>query len=130
MRFNIFPIVGCAAVRTEAMRASGGFGDANLGEDWELCAALAWRGKIVFSRRPGRLYAVVDGSLWHRSHDRRAFEEQYERFRLRLFADPAVPRWARLVRPLLARLHGRDLDRIFRSGAYDPRPDAGGAIIE
>ncbi len=122
LRFNIFPIVGCAALRTDAVRASGGFGDGNVGEDWELCASLAWRGPIGFSRRPGRLYAVEDGSLWHREHDRAVFEEHYARFCARLFADPAVPGWARLLRPVVARLHRRDLERMFRPGAYHPRP--------
>ena len=122
LRFNIFPIVGCAAIRTDAARASGGFGDGNLGEDWELCSALAWRGRIGFYRRPGRLYAVEDGSLWHRSHDREVFEAQYRGFRNRLFSDPAVPRWARLARPVVARLQRRDLNRMFREGAYHPRP--------
>jgi glycosyltransferase involved in cell wall biosynthesis len=121
LRFNIFPIVGCAALRTDVARRCGGFGDGSIGEDWELCAALAWRGRIRFSRRPGRLYAVENGSLWHRAHDRRTFDEQYERFRRRLFADEAVPRWARLLERGIARLHTRDLDRMFSSGPYRPQ---------
>ena len=120
LRFNVFPIVGCAALRTNTVRSSGGFGDGNVGEDWELCAALAWRGRIGFSRRPGRLYAVEDGSLWHRDHDRSTFEAQYSRFRRRLFADPAVPWWARLTRRAITRFQRRDLDRMFRDGAYRP----------
>jgi glycosyltransferase involved in cell wall biosynthesis len=122
LRFNIFPIVGCAAVRADAVRASGGFGDGNVAEDWELCAALAWRGPIGFYRRPGRLYAVEEGSLWHRRHSREEFEERYDAFRRRLFADPAVPMWARALRPIVAALHRHDLNEIFRDGAYHPRP--------
>lgn len=120
LRFNIFPIVGCAALRTDAVRASGGFGDGNVGEDWELCAALAWRGPIAFSRRSTRLYAVGEGSLWHRQHERATFEAQYARFRRRLDADPAVPSWTRPLRAVFARLQRRDLDRMFRHGTYHP----------
>jgi len=122
LRFNIYPVIGGTALRTEAVRASGGFGEANLGEDWELASALAWRGPIGFTRKPGLLYAVEEGSLWHRPHRREAFEEKDRRFRDRLYRDPAVPRWARLSRPLVAWLHRRDVRRTFDGGSFHPRP--------
>ncbi len=124
LRFNVFPIVGCAALRTAAVRDCGGFGDGNIGEDWEIGAALAWRGPIVFSRRPVRRYVISEGSLWHRAHERQAFEALQRRFRERLFADPAVPRWARTTRPLMSLLQRRDLDHMFRDGPYRPEPAA------
>jgi glycosyltransferase involved in cell wall biosynthesis len=121
LRFNIFPIVGCAAIRTEAFRDSGGFGDGNLGEDWELCAALTWRGRMLFYRRPGRLYAVEEGSLWHRAHSREAFERQYSAFQLRLAADPCVPAYAKLLlRCGIRDAHSRDIDRLTAAGSYRP----------
>jgi glycosyltransferase involved in cell wall biosynthesis len=131
LRFNVFPLVGCAALRTDAARAAGGFGDGNLGEDWELAAALAWRGRIVFSGRATRLYAVEDGSLWHRAHERTVFESRYAAFRARLYADPALPRWARATRALITRLQRRDLVRMFAKGAYRPPglPGVGGASV-
>jgi glycosyltransferase involved in cell wall biosynthesis len=121
LRWNIFPIVGCAAIRTDVFRDTGGFGDGNLGEDWELCAALAWRGRISFSRRPGRLYAVEEGSLWHRPHPRAVFEHQHRAFRRRLAADPCVPAYAKfLLRHCIRSAHTRDIDRLTATGNYQP----------
>jgi glycosyltransferase involved in cell wall biosynthesis len=121
LRFNIFPIVGCAAIRTEVFRDAGGFGDGNLGEDWELCAALAWRGRIRFHRRPGRLYAVEEGSLWHRSHPRELLERRYDAFQARVLRDRRVPAYARLlVRHWIRRAHSRDIARLTAKGDFRP----------
>lgn len=120
LRFNVFPLVGCAALRTETVRAAGGFGDGNLGEDWELAAALAWRGRIAFSERATRLYAVEEGSLWHRRHERAVFESRFAAFRARIYADPALPRWARSTHALITRLQRRDLERMFSEGTFRP----------
>jgi glycosyltransferase involved in cell wall biosynthesis len=122
LRFNVFPVIGGTALRTDVVRASGGFGNANLGEDWELASALAWRGRIGFTRTHGLLYAVEEGSLWHRPHEPEAFEEKYGHFRERLYRDPAVPGWARLTRPLFTALQRRDVRRRFAGGSYHPRP--------
>jgi glycosyltransferase involved in cell wall biosynthesis len=121
LRFNIFPIVGCAAIRTEVFRDAGGFGDGNLGEDWELCAALAWRGRISFHRRPGRLYAVEEGSLWHRLQTRERFERQFEAFQQRMATDRRVPAYAKLLlRHGIRHAHARDVDRLTAHGDFRP----------
>ena len=51
-----YPTVGATAMRTDAVRAAGGYADASVGEDWSLGAALLWRGAASWSERPGRLY--------------------------------------------------------------------------
>ena len=51
-----YPTVGATAMRTDAVRATGGCADASAGEDWSLGAALLWRGPAGWSERPGRLY--------------------------------------------------------------------------
>jgi glycosyltransferase involved in cell wall biosynthesis len=123
LALNVFPIVGCAALRTDAVRDAGGFGDGDIGEDWQLAAALVWRGPISFHRRLVRLYDVTGGSLWHQTHERDAFAAQLESFRRRLFADPEVPYLVRRLEPLFAWIHGRHAATLFRNGGF--RPDVG-----
>jgi hypothetical protein len=52
----VFPIQGCAMVRTSVARDVGGYGDTNGGDDWELGVALAASGRIRFLSIPVRDY--------------------------------------------------------------------------
>ncbi len=52
----VFPIQGCAMVRTAVARDVGGYGDTDGGDDWELGVALAASGRIRFLSRPVRDY--------------------------------------------------------------------------
>lgn len=116
LRYNTFPVVGCVH-RTEAVRAAGGFGDGDVGEDWILGALLAFRGRILFHEQPGFLRRVHEGSLWHRSHSADRLLHRGELLRARAAADPSVPRWAKATLPLMAHLHRRDVRRATRGGS-------------
>jgi Glycosyl transferase family 2 len=59
---NAYPTTG-ALVRTAALRAAGGFADADHEEDWLPAVALAARGRVELDARPGRRYRVSAGSL-------------------------------------------------------------------
>ena len=52
----VFPIQGCAMMRTAVARDVGGYGDTDGGDDWELGVALAASGRIRFLSRPVRDY--------------------------------------------------------------------------
>lgn len=54
--WSVFPICGCAMMRTEVALEIGGFGDTESGSDWELSVALATTGRIRFTRQPVRDY--------------------------------------------------------------------------
>ncbi len=119
LRFNCFPVVGCI-LRTEAVRDAGGFGDANVGEDWILGTQLAFRGPIEFQEWPVFLRRVHNGSLWYRRHTRADYLRRCELLRERLRRDPAVPGWVKTLLPLLALLHRHDVRRATRGGAIEP----------
>jgi hypothetical protein len=89
-------------MRTEAVRACGGYPDASAGEDWSLGAALLWRGPAGWSERPGRLYRTHSISTFQRHRTQAHLLEHARATRARLRRDGAVPRWCRLLLPLIA----------------------------
>ncbi len=96
-----FPTTGATIMRTEAARAGGGFSDADSGEDWCLGVSLAFRGRVGWSERPGRLYHLHEGSVWSSyfslGHQRR--HAQIVRQRVR--EDGGVPGWAKRLLPVI-----------------------------
>jgi hypothetical protein len=96
-----FPTTGATIMRADAVRDGGGYADADSGEDWCLGVSLAFRGRIGWSERPGRVYRVYPDSVWARhltlSHQRR----HQRAVRARMRSDPAVPGWARAMLPLV-----------------------------
>jgi len=102
--WSLLPLQGCAIMRTSQVRESGGYADANLGEDWVLAVSLAFRGRVELSDRLGRLYRPTPDSLWRLGRGTREFAESAARIRARLRSDPGVPRWARALVPLIALL--------------------------
>ena len=86
-----------------------------------LAVSLAFRGRIVIDPRPGAIYHAHPESLLRRSRGVADLLAKARRVRARL-ADPAVPRWARAVLPLVAVMHTvlilavRPLYRLGRDG--------------
>jgi glycosyltransferase involved in cell wall biosynthesis len=101
--WSLFPATGSAIMRTEAAQAMG-FGDANSGEDWVLGVSLAFRGRVVLEVRPGRLYQRHAGSLWETQRSAPQLVAHARAVRARVRADPAAPRWVRLLLPAVALL--------------------------
>lgn len=119
LRFNCFPVVG-AILRTAAVANAGGFGDANVGEDWILGTQLAFRGPIEFQERPVFLRRVHSGSLWYRPHSEADYLRRCELLRARVRGDPAIPSWVRASMPILALVHRWDVRRSTSGGAIEP----------
>jgi glycosyltransferase involved in cell wall biosynthesis len=101
--WSLFPATGSALMRTAAAREAG-FGDANSGEDWVLGVSLAFRGRVILEPRPGRLYRRHSGSLWETQRAVPQLVKHARAVRERIRADPAIPRWVRLLLPVIAGL--------------------------
>ena len=117
--WNTFPVVGCVH-RTGAVRDAGGFGEASVGEDWILGAMLCFRGRIAFAERETFLRRVHRGSLWYRPHEPAELLERSQALRERARRDPAVPRWAKALLPLLSHVHRRSVRRATQAGLVEP----------
>jgi hypothetical protein len=100
--WSMFPTTGATLMRTEVVRACGGYSDADSGEDWCLGAVLAFRGRFGWSERPGRHYLQHEGSLWDTYGSARHQLTHAAAVRRRLATDDAVPVWLRRTLPLLA----------------------------
>ena len=89
-------------MRTDEVREAGGYTDAVSGSDWGLGAALAFRGQLGWSDRPGRVYRVRPGSVWAQNKGMHHLLEHSRSIRRRLRTDHGVPLWARALLPLIA----------------------------
>ena len=56
--WSLYPSTGSTILRTAYVRAADGYFDAESGEDWCLGVSLAFRGRIGWSERPGRIYRL------------------------------------------------------------------------
>lgn len=99
--WSLYPSTGATIMRTELVRAGGGYANADSGEDWSLGVALAFRGRVGWSERPGRVYRVHDLSVWARhmgtGHQLRHARAVRERIR----TDRGIPSWARAALPAI-----------------------------
>jgi cellulose synthase/poly-beta-1,6-N-acetylglucosamine synthase-like glycosyltransferase len=120
LRFDCYPLVGCAAVRTAAAMDAGGFGDSSLAEDWALRSALACRGEVKFTRDPVVRIRVRDGSLWHRDHSRAELDSMFAAFRERRLRDPRLSALGKLLLRPIAFAHRRDARRMTAAGMFRP----------
>jgi glycosyltransferase involved in cell wall biosynthesis len=100
--WSLYPTTGASLLRTDAVRAAGGFAPSDNGDDWALGVSLAFRGRVSFIDHRGRWYSQDPGSLsatW-RPHPHLVGNARVARERFRL--DRGVPRAARVVWPLVA----------------------------
>ena len=102
--WSLLPIQGCAILRTEHVRAAGGYADTDVSEDWDLAVSLAWRGRVETSSRLGLYYRPPHGSHGRRARTPAELRASARRVRSRMRADSAVPAWARALLPLIAAL--------------------------
>lgn len=100
--WSMFPTTGATAMRTEVVRACGGYADADSGEDWSLGASLLLRGRVGWSERPGRRYLQHEASVWDTYGTARHQLAHAAEVRARLARDEFVPRWLRASLPLVA----------------------------
>jgi glycosyltransferase involved in cell wall biosynthesis len=97
-----FPTTGATLMRTDVVRAAGGYAVADAAEDWSLGTALLWRGRVAWTERPGRVYRRSHGSLWSRQNHTRRLLGHARAVRSRLREDPSVPRWFARALPVVA----------------------------
>jgi len=90
------------AYDAELARVAGGFADADSGEDWCLGVSLAFRGRIAFDERPGRVYRLVESSMWAQHMTPPHVLRHARAIRERIKMDPAISRWVRALLPLIA----------------------------
>jgi len=102
--WSLLPIQGCAVLRTDQVREAGGYADTDLGEDWDLAVALAWRGRVEISDRLGLQYRSTEGSSGRRARSKQELRATARRIRERIGHDPAVPGWAKALVPAIAAL--------------------------
>lgn len=100
--WSMFPTTGATIMRTDKVRASGGYSDADSGDDWCLGASLAFRGRLGWSERPGRRYLQHEGSIWDTYGSPRHQLAHSADVRRRLGSDRYLPRWLRGALPVVA----------------------------
>src|SRR5262249_28807543 len=100
--WSLYPSTGATIMRTDLVRRAGGYGDAESGEDWCLGVSLAFRGRIGWSERPGRIYRLDSESVWARHMTARHQIEHARNVRQRIREDPGIAVWARAALPLIA----------------------------
>jgi glycosyltransferase involved in cell wall biosynthesis len=99
--WSMFPTTGATAMRTDVVRACGGYADADSGEDWSLGAALVLRGRVGWSERAGRRYLQHAASVWD-SYGAAGHQLRHAAtVREHLAADPGTPAWLRAAMPLV-----------------------------
>jgi hypothetical protein len=133
--WSVYPTTGATIMRTDAVRAAGGYSETHSGADWVLGVSLAFRGRLGWSERPGRLYRQHGGSVSARRAGLGSLLPHAAAVRRRIRSDAGVPSWARIALPLIQALqylaiaaHGVvAAARRLRQGAQARgRPDAGG----
>jgi glycosyltransferase involved in cell wall biosynthesis len=102
--WSLLPIQGCAILRTAQVRESGGYADADSGEDWVLAVSLLWRGAAAISPRLGLLYRAPEHPLHRSARTASQLRASARLVRERMRTDAAVPSWARVLVPVIGAL--------------------------
>jgi glycosyltransferase involved in cell wall biosynthesis len=99
--WSMYPATGATIMRSEVVRAAGGYPDEDVGEDWCLAVSLAFRGRLGWSERPDRLYRVYGDSLSHRDGGVKDLRRRTRAVRARVSHDSATPAWVRRCLPAI-----------------------------
>jgi glycosyltransferase involved in cell wall biosynthesis len=100
--WSVYPTTGSTIMRTDLVRAAGGYGDTDTGEDWLLGVSLVYRGRLGWSERPGRVYRRHERSNWARNETNVRYQLSHARaVRDRVRADRGTPAWARRLVPMI-----------------------------
>jgi glycosyltransferase involved in cell wall biosynthesis len=99
--WSVLPTTGSTIMRTDLLRAGGGYGEAESGEDWVAGVSLVFRGRVGWTEEPGRVYRVHEESTWarHMSLPHQVLHARAVRDRIR--ADLGIPDWVRAILPAI-----------------------------
>ena len=100
--WSLYPTTGATIMRTALVTAAGGYSDTESGEDWCLGVSLAFRGRIGWSERPGRIYRIHDQSVLARHMTAAHLRRHARAVRARIREDTGVPAWMSVSLPLVA----------------------------
>jgi glycosyltransferase involved in cell wall biosynthesis len=100
--WSLYPTTGATIIDADLARAAGGFSDSDSGDDWCLGVSLAFRGRIGWSERPGRIYALHGSSIWARHSTVRFLLRHSQIVRNRIRTDPGIPRSVKRLLPVVA----------------------------
>jgi len=95
--WSLMPTQGATILRTDAVRAAGGYGDRDQSEDWMLGARLAARGRVTFGSVPVLVYHRRSTA----SPTVRELLEGARAVRAHLVDDPEVGGRSRSLAPIL-----------------------------
>lgn len=99
--WSLVPTQGTMVMRTDLVRAAGGYGDRSQGEDWVLGASLAWRGPIVLENHLVLLYRWRGDSPGQLAAHPPLAENAHSVLQ-RLRGDDALPCWGHRALSLIA----------------------------
>jgi glycosyltransferase involved in cell wall biosynthesis len=100
--WSLMPTQGATLLRVDLLREVGGYADAGVGgDDWAMCAALAFHGKVVFDGFPALMYRPRPDSPGGDAFPSELILRGARRVQDRLRGDPAVPRWCVWILPFL-----------------------------
>ena len=100
--WSLMPTQGATLLRVDLLRELGGYDDSERGgDDWPLCAAIAFRGKVAFDGFPALAYRHRPNSPGGDAFPSRLVRRNARRVRARLRRQPSVPRWVLWILPLL-----------------------------
>ncbi len=100
--WSVFPANGPVIMRTDAVRACGGYADTATGDDIVLGASLLFSGQAGWSERRGCSYLIHPGSTRENNASPRTVLINAAHVRARLRTAPGTPGWARRLMPLIA----------------------------
>lgn len=99
--WSLYPTTGATIMRTQAVREAGGYSDSDSGEDWCLGVSLAFRGRLGWTERPGRVYRIHPTSVWARHMTVPHQLQHAQTVRQRIAQDAGIPAWAKKSLPLI-----------------------------
>lgn len=100
--WSLMPTQGATLLRVDLLRELGGYDDSERGgDDWPLCAAIAFRGKVAFDPFPALMYRPRANSPGGDAFPSDLVRRNARRVRVRLREQSAVPRWVLWILPLM-----------------------------
>jgi hypothetical protein len=100
--WSLYPTTGATIMKTTLVKDAGGYAPTDSGQDWVLGVSLAFRGRIGWTERPGRVYRIHSQSVLARHAGSRDLLAKARDVRERLRADSGVPGWVRRALPMIA----------------------------